>query len=350
MLEQVNCGRAIYKDRARVYDSTVEGDVKSRAAPHRKAGKVVFKGMLQTDQTVCYTEAGTPVDCDGTGQDGAFGDPAGPPPADRFRVRGHVVEDEQAGAVWLRDANPAGFPLTWKEAGEFVADMRDNRAHGYDRWQLPSRRLLFSLISHQRVNPALPEKYPFSGVFNGYYWTADTCLRLPDQAWYIHLGGGRIHRGMKHGSYLAWPVSPGRRSTPDIPVREAGGRFVADGVSAYDTQTGRVWSKDANPFGQRLTWPEALGAMQAFNEQRPGGLDDWRLPNVRELESLVDLGSHSPALPDPNPFVNVQDAYWSSTTSVYEPRYAWTLYSQDGYVGVGFKSQKGCFVWPVSNG
>ena len=90
--------------------------------------------------------------------------------------------------------------------------------------------------------------------------------------------------------------------------------------------------------------------VHVFNDKNPGGVKGWRLPNVRELESLVDLSSHSPALSNDHPFINVQDAYWSSTTSVYEPRYAWALYSRDGIVGVGFKPGDDFFLWPVCSG
>lgn len=117
-----------------------------------------------------------------------------------------------------------------------------------------------------------------------------------------------------------------------------------------DEFTGAIWSRDANPAGRRLTWQEALSAVQAFNSNNHGGFSDWRLPTIRELESLVDLGSHSPALPTDHPFINVQDGYWPSTTSVYEPRYAWTLYSRDGIVGVGFKPGADFYAWPVRNG
>ena len=56
------------------------------------------------------------------------------------------------------------------------------------------------------INPSLPTGAPFENVFAGYYWTATTCSRFKNQAWYIHLGGGRIYRGMKYGSYMVWPV------------------------------------------------------------------------------------------------------------------------------------------------
>jgi len=66
------------------------------------------------------------------------------------------------------------------------------------------------------------------------------------------------------------------------------------------------------------------------------GYDNWCLPNIREPESLIALDQHSLALPESHPFQYVSEGYWSSTTSVYDPTYAWVLYTDDGNVGVGF--------------
>jgi hypothetical protein len=79
--------------------------------------------------------------------------------------------------------------------------------------------------------------HPFDNVFTGYCWTADSCCRLPDQAWYVHLGGGRVHRGMKHGSCLVWPVSPGNQKPVD-PGTSGEARFtIVDDASVHDAHT-----------------------------------------------------------------------------------------------------------------
>ncbi|HSO20503.1 MAG TPA: DUF1566 domain-containing protein [Desulfosarcina sp.] len=301
---------------------------------------------LETDQTACYAQDGRIIPCEDTRQDASMAETGRRLPGRRFRPHMQVVKDAFTGAVWTRDANPARFPQTWHEALATVADMRGRRAFGYGGWQLPSRGLLFSLISHQYINPAITADHPFENIFNGYYWTQDSCCRLPDQAWYVHLGGGRIHRGMKHGSYLVWPVCPGAAGTPPF-GGAAPDRFEAAADGVYDRHTGLIWSTDADPLGRQRDWQAALSAVRRFDggpSDRPQG---WRLPNIRELESLVDLDAHTPALPAGHPFVNVQEGYWSSTTSVYEPRYAWVLYSRDGAVGVGFKPGAAFHAWPV---
>ena len=78
-----------------------------------------------------------------------------------------------------------------------------------------------------------------------------------------------------------------------------------------------------------------------------GDIDDWRLPNIRELESITDMDRHSPAIAGADLFDNLQPFYWSSTTSVYDLRYAWALYTEDGNLGVGVKANPEFCVWCV---
>lgn len=296
---------------------------------------------LATDQTRCYDAQGAAVPCNGSGQDAAR--PPAPGHVQRFRARDALVEDAESGLTWSRNANPFDFPYSWPEAFALVDEMNRAAAHDIADWRLPTRRELFSLVSHQYLNPALPEGHPFENVFPGYYWTATPCARLPAQAWYVHLGGARVYRGMQNGAYLIWPVCGPRRGGP-TPKN----RLRATGNMVYDGLTDLTWTREAPRGSSLLTWEAALEAASALNRQSFGERSDWRLPNIRELESLVDLAQHSPALPPGHPFRGVPEGCWSSTTSVYEPRYAWVLYLRDGAVGVGFKPEATFGAWAVA--
>lgn len=294
----------------------------------------------------------------------------------RFLEHYQVVLDRHTGLIWTRDASLAEFSLTWNEALLFIKELNRSRLFGYGDWRLPNRRELFSLMSHETINPSLPPAHPFVHVFTGYYWTSTTCARLPSQAWYVHLGGARVFKGRKQDSYMVWPVriaeqvdaavfQTGQRrcyddNGADIDCRDTGqdgeyqagrqadtSRFRAGTDCIHDQATGLTWLKNANINKDKLDWQSAGEAIELINKEVGYGFSDWRLPSIVELESLTDLGRHSPALPAGNPFINVEDFYWSSTTSRYDSRYAWALYMIDGAVGVGYKLLPEFYLWPV---
>ncbi len=100
----------------------------------------------------------------------------------------------------------------------------------------------------------------------------------------------------------------------------SGGRFAANGDGTVtDTCTGLVWEQRLGR-SSAMTWKEAL---RYCADLELGGHDDWRLPNVRELQSLADYGRHSPAFD--SVFDPVLTRYWSSTTDVHDPLHAWVM-------------------------
>ena len=108
------------------------------------------------------------------------------------------------------------------------------------------------------------------------------------------------------------------------------GRFVdnRDGT-VTDTCTGLMWQKDTGNAGNPLNWCSSLAYCK---DLELAGHDDWRLPNVRELQSIVDYGREEPAI-DPV-FSAFSTWYWSSTATAAVPGIAWYVGFDDGYVFV----------------
>ncbi len=295
----------------------------------------------------------------------------------RFIAENETVTDTQTGLMWVRNASLSDLPMTWDEALNAVKEFNISGLYGYHDWKLPNRKELFSLISHETINPSIPAGHPFTNIFTGYYWTSSSCARLPDQAWYIHFGGARVYKGMKYGSYMVWPVriaenhnksrvfQTGQENCFDergvfIDCHGTGQdgefqsglhynkrRFTENTHCIYDSATDLTWLKSANVDRKTVDWKSASDSVSKMNREGMYGYNDWRVPNIAELESLTDLGMHSPALPAGHPFTDVQDYYWSSTTSMYDPNYAWVLYTVDGAVGVGHKPLSEFYLWPV---
>ncbi len=124
-------------------------------------------------------------------------------------------------------------------------------------------------------------------------------------------------------------------------------RIVGDDL-ALDTATGLFWPRPANLLGYPLPWTEALAAVGDLNARRFLDRADWRMPNRRELRSLVDHGRKMPALPAGHPFRDVfWGWYWSSTTKAGQPAYAWNTHMEGGRT---FFSRKDEYrlLWPVA--
>jgi hypothetical protein len=123
--------------------------------------------------------------------------------------------------------------------------------------------------------------------------------------------------------------------------------FSLRGDVVSDNLTGLVWCRDANLAEFPLTWQGAFDFIAGLNRKKIFGFADWRLPNRHELLRLMDYQTTKPPLLSDHPFTNVRDEYWSSTTSVFEPAWAWALSLHKGAVGVSLKQGRHFYVWPV---
>jgi len=112
-----------------------------------------------------------------------------------------------------------------------------------------------------------------------------------------------------------------------------------------DNLTGLIWARNANLFSQQ-TWSNSLASC---NNLDYGDQTDWRMPNMNEMISLIDLANNQPPLPTGHPFNNVLagggDYYWVSTT--YSLSLAgWGVNPYSGNRNVVAKTEQQ-YVWPV---
>jgi hypothetical protein len=155
---------------------------------------------------------------------------------------------------------------------------------------------------------------------------------------------------------VAWP-SP--RFT------NADGTPPVTGNVVLDQLTGLMWLKNANCMATSypsfdadgtagngaVTWQHALDFVAGINAGTyancGGGYSDWRLPNGRELRSLIDYSRFNPSLPSGNPFTNVQANYYWTSTSNGLGAYV-VLLSQGNFIASDKAVQQ--YVWPVRAG
>lgn len=123
-----------------------------------------------------------------------------------------------------------------------------------------------------------------------------------------------------------------------------------------DNLTGLIWLKRANYINTNGgtgddTWGIALSFANGLSDGEcnlsDGSVDgDWRLPNIKELCSLIDFGSTT-LLPSGHPFLGADyGVFWSSTTSVFNTNAAWFLGIADCVLFYYSKSYT-AYAWPV---
>ena len=140
-------------------------------------------------------------------------------------------------------------------------------------------------------------------------------------------------------------------------------RVSADELTIMDNTTGLEWEKltgdgSIHDWHNHYTWTQAFQKIADLNAANFAGHDDWRLPNINELLTLVDYGQTNPAIDEP--FRTGNDGtgdsftengmYWSSNTYVGGPNAAWWVSFAGGGVSTEFKWQWWFLVRAVRSG
>lgn len=133
-----------------------------------------------------------------------------------------------------------------------------------------------------------------------------------------------------HGQTCSSSITP---TTPDSRYQDNGNGTVSD------LHTGLMWQRcsvgqsasnctdSAIPYtwDWALQYPQTLNSLGGF-----AGFSDWRLPNSKELESLVEEACHSPAI-NLTHFPNTPSSdYLSSSPFVDDLYYAWVVFFSFG--------------------
>ena len=133
-------------------------------------------------------------------------------------------------------------------------------------------------------------------------------------------------------------------------------RFTENGDGTVtDNLTELIWLQNANRSAITQNWSNAVIYCNSLADDGVDLTDgsvagDWRLPNIKELMSLIDYGRYNPALTSGHPFTGVQSGYyWSSTTYASSTAIAFVVYPHGGHIYSNDKTNL-YYVWPVRGG
>jgi Protein of unknown function (DUF1566) len=233
---------------------------------------------------------------------------------------GLTVRDNVTGLTWQRSPDTDGDgailakdKLTWAQAQALPAKLNAAKFGGFDDWRLPSIKDLFSLFDARGTDPVVsdastsPALRPFidTQYFKFAYGETAAGERIIDSQYasstqYVNTRTEHLLFGVN--------FADGRIKGYGLKLRGRDKTFFVQcvrGNPAYgkndfhdnrngtvtDRATGLMWSQSDS--GKGMNWQAALAWVQARNAAKHLGYSDWRLPSVKELQSLVDY-SRSP--------------------------------------------------------
>ncbi len=295
----------------------------------------------------------------------------------RFTDNGDgTVLDTMTGLEWIQAPhNLPGNSGSWLWDSAINYCMTLNYA-GHRDWRLPSCKELMSLSDYGRYNPALPSGHPFSGVQSFPYGTSTTYAYDTNKWRLVTMYHGYMSKGSKTDSWLVWPVRLREMESP-APVPKTGQttsyfigddgqmetgeewpnpRFVDNGYGTVtDNLTGLEWIQAPHSLPGNsgiMSWNSGIDFCNGLNY---AGHTNWRLPNIKELESLMHYGKGSWGdkpfewlNSTETPFSGVAHGpyYWSATSNKSMTNDALILYTWSGIMSSCDKVENHR-IWPV---
>ncbi len=248
-----------------------------------------------------------------------------------------TISDLNTGLMWVK---ARGSMVTWKEA---VAGAAKCRTGGHTDWRMPSIKELYSLINFtggchgtiQNSRPYIDTKY-----FDFVYGDESEGYRIIDcQDWSATEYTGKTMNGnptvfgvnFADGRIKGYPKET--RGPQGSRKKVLYARYVR-GNPAYgrndfkdngdgtitDRATGLMWSKADS--GSGMNWETALAWVQKKNSEKYLGHSDWRMPNAKELQGILDY-SRIPAISEIFQITKLNDGehpfFWTGTSHLEGP-------------------------------
>ena len=283
-------------------------------------------------QSVSQTMLRLPDTGETTGYTNTFGEDADYTiNAPYFTINGDgTVTDTITGLIWQQTD---GGEMTIENAVIYCDTLT---LGGYTNWRLPNAHEGFSILNHQQANPALNSAV-FTTTAADYWWTGDFQVNDASKVWATNAGGGVGNHPKTETISAGGNKHFHVRAVRDVitpPILPA--QFTDNGNGTItDNLTNLIWQKA--PFADSITWEQALGYADTLTL---AGATDWRLPNIKEMQSVNDESIITPSVSISYfPSIGVKK-YWSSTTLPNQTAKAWYLDTHFGITTYANKTAK----------
>jgi len=212
-------------------------------------------------------------------------------------------------------------------SGETAATYCSNLKLDGKSWRLPTVNELMTLLDSRYVDPSTADELFQYINRDDYYWSSTTSARDTGYAWNVEVNfdTGSMDFRNKSDSYYYVRCVRGEKLVNSNFTRNATTKIVTDNTTGLQWQDNRGVKEDYD-----TTWERAINRCEDLSL---GGYCDWRLPNINELNSIVDHSRYYFAWNNVFRYYNLDkhyNGYWSSTTRAGVKKFAWYVGSLSG--------------------
>lgn len=238
-----------------------------------------------------------------------------------FKIPGNgTVTDTVTGLMWQQTD---GGEMTIENAIIYCGTLT---LGGHTDWRLPDAQEGFSILNMQYANPAIDTKI-FTKTAAEYWWTSETQANDATKIWATNAGGGVGNHPKAETISAGGTKKFHVRAVRDINAPATIPKHYTDNGdgTVTDNLTNLVWQKV--PSNNTYSWEQALNYAESLSF---AGANDWRVPNIKELQSINDESATSPSVN--TTFFNSVGVkhFWSSTTLPNQTAKAWYWDTQFG--------------------
>jgi hypothetical protein len=233
-----------------------------------------------------------------------------------------TITDNITGLIWeKKTVTNKDTTYVWAAGETYCNDLTTG---GITDWRLPTIRELVRIANFGTYNPAINSA--FTNVASSHYWSVTVKNVISSDRWVVNfLDGGSGFTSIANSAHVRCVYGDAEIITS---------RFVDNGDSTItDVISGLIWQKESSDNG---SWEEAISYCENLTL---GSQSDWRLPNVTELESIVDYTKYNVSV-DTTFFLYTPSSTltWASTTNTNETLAAWGVLFSYGTCQISDKS------------
>ncbi len=220
-----------------------------------------------------------------------------------------IFIDPITNLIWQDNGDAKTNEKNWEEAKQYCRNLVLDKQSD---WRLPNYTELIGIVDYKKHHIAATSH--FNNIAPEFYWSSASSEVNSLYAWGVYFDYGYTYDYVKSEEYNV--------------------RCVRGNAKVSDKILNLQWQDNQDVKTIKKDWK---GAKEYCINLNLNNNNNWRLPSIKELESIVDISKYDTVISDKLSNVASKN-YWSITTTSVDSSSAWKIDFRDGNVNYNYKT------------